>query len=138
MKKLDNFQQGMIWGLVSGRHKELKAQMESGEHVSIPNFLIELETDLDVLWKGGEIWIAETELDKNLCKFVIGAENVKAVQEFEITVDDMIYDGEASKQLRNMLIQMRNTAIVNNRFDDAIALSHAVAWMHRMMEAVTL
>lgn len=133
MKRLQPIQEGFLVALLAAYD----------DPHGVPKFVEDLRDDVSYVMdadKKASIWIAETELDTNLCTFLLSAEesNNLHVHNFAVQVADVIYDRAASEQLRNMLIKIRNTAIVNNRWDDSIVLSHAISWMFQMMEAVTL
>lgn len=87
----------------------------------------------------GYVWIAESDGENAL--LIDSSSDVTADQihgDFEMSAAEMLYDKEASLQLRRELIKIRDRALQINRFDDVVVLSHVIAWMFRMMEAVTV
>lgn len=51
-----------------------------------------------------------------------------------IEAADVKYDREKSEGIRKVLIQLRDNALMANKFEWAVALSHAVAWMAVVMD----
>lgn len=65
-------------------------------------------------------------------------ESEASAKDFKIGAAEMIYDREESIKLRAEVIRLRNNYLANNMFSEAVILSHVVAWMHAMMEAVSV